>query len=128
MSRYVPTDWPCFQGRSFDDWSLHDAGGVLEITLVDKLSKKVRVSFDDFIAYRKLDGGDALRTVDNVFKEGIRGGGGFIVENSHFLSWLVAESYQIRDAQTMKHFCIITVNSVIDILAFKDPNFAEDTS
>ncbi len=121
MNSYRPLDCASLRGRSFDDSSLVDAAGVLTLTLVDELSRQVHLTFQEFIAYRKLDEGDALRAVDEIRDNGIQGMGVFVVENSDFLTWLAAESHHVREAQDMQHFCILTLNSVIDVVAFKEP-------
>lgn len=45
------------------------------------------------------------------------------IENSDFFNWAMSECYNLYENYQLKHFCIVTQNDVIDILASSEPNF-----
>ena len=45
----------------------------------------------------------------------------FEVQNSKYICWLHYKSIGILDIERVKHFCIIGINSVVDIVALDFP-------
>jgi hypothetical protein len=121
MSKFSPISKDAFTGRVLDEDSLRDAAGVLEIVLLDEKKEKVIVRFDDFVAYRKLDEGDAFNILHEISTTSTLGHTLYLVDGSQFLEWFSGESQHVRDRQGLKHFCLITLNSVVDVIAFNEP-------
>ncbi|WP_283610438.1 hypothetical protein [Faecalispora anaeroviscerum] len=45
----------------------------------------------------------------------------FKVDQSEYLKWLSDQSYEISDSESLHHFSIIAVDSVVDIIAAYEP-------
>lgn len=45
----------------------------------------------------------------------------FEIYNSKYIAWLVEESNTILDTNGLKHICIVSANSIIDVVAFEYP-------
>lgn len=46
----------------------------------------------------------------------------FKVQSSDYLKWLSAQSCGISDDRKLTHFCILTVDCIIDIIASQEPD------
>lgn len=45
----------------------------------------------------------------------------FIVENSNFIEWLEVESFGVNGKEDVTHYCVVTPDDMIDILALNPP-------
>jgi hypothetical protein len=85
----------------------------------DATSPVLRIGFSSVLAYRKVDEGSLLRTLDlmkNLNKFPL-----YTVSNSPFVKWLHEESYGIyKDSETI-HYAILTANDCIDVLTEDEP-------
>ena len=45
----------------------------------------------------------------------------FKIDNSSYVKRLSAQSYSISDSLTLTHFCFLSSNSILHILAYEDP-------
>ena len=86
--------------------------------------KRYRVLFDAAIAYQIVDESFRQQTFD-LHNE--REGCFFFVENSQWLVRLNQESYGAYEDTNFKHYCIITLNEVIDVISEFVPEFEEIT-
>lgn len=50
----------------------------------------------------------------------------FEIYNSKYIAWLVEESNIILDTNGLKHICIVSANSVIDVIAFEYPEIVKN--
>jgi hypothetical protein len=121
MSKYSPINKDAFTERVLDEESIRDAAGVLEIILLDEKKDKIIVRFEDFLAYRKVDEGDAFNILHEISATSKLGHTLYLVEDSQFLEWFNRESQHVRERQGLKHFCLTTSNSVVDVIAFNEP-------
>jgi hypothetical protein len=80
----------------------------------------LRVYFENALAYRNIDEGDRLKTI-NQNRE-FDGHSFFIVENSNWLEWFDKESLSIHKKENIKHYAIYTINDCIDILSESAPD------
>ena len=103
----------------FHDVSICDSEGVLSIHLVDGSEREVTVRFGDYLVYRKLDEGDALRTL--TVSAGTPRSTIKTVTGSDFLAWFHAESYGIREDEGLMHFSVWTIDNIIDVIALSPP-------
>ena len=126
MNRYVPV----LQGHASDKRleldSLVDSNGILTLRLSSADGSQVRVVFDSYLAYRKLDEGDALEMISWVSHSSILGKSFYEVHDSEFLAWYEEQSAGVRKSSNVRHFAVFTANDVIDVLALDQPDmFAE---
>jgi hypothetical protein len=47
----------------------------------------------------------------------------FKVKNSPYLRWISEQSYKISESRHLTHFCLISVDSVMDIISSYEPEF-----
>lgn len=88
--------------------------------------KKVLISFPHGIdAYRSTDESFTLAIINYLGKTyGIEFYGDwtfFEVKNSEYLKWLSEKSYGISEDYGLRHFCILGVDSVIDMACTYEP-------
>ncbi len=78
----------------------------------------LKVSFDQVVAYRNIDESYRHRTwrSENWPKASM-----LVVENSHWVEWLRAESDGVLDEIELKHFAIFTSDDCIDIVTKAEP-------
>ena len=122
-NRYVPVLQEHAPTPLFDLDKLVDEWGVLTIHLLDTNERRFSLTFDDYFAYRKRDGGAALKTLNDA--AGVLGKSFYRVEESDFLAWFEADSYGTRGKPLM-HFVIMTIDDVIDVICRKLPVVAFD--
>jgi hypothetical protein len=121
MNKFFPIDQSAPTGRLPDEEALIDVSGCLKITLLAEAETKIVVLFDDYIAYRKLDEGDAFRTLREIADSGQLGHLLYLVENSDFIAWFLKENQFVRNREGLKHYCMTTSNSLIDVICFGPP-------
>lgn len=97
----------------------------LVIVLCDE-TNAIRVNFDCFIpAFRSCDEGTRIVPIDteksNYMDVFMQGWPFYKIENSEFSRWLEKESSGVYASSDIKHFVIITNNSIIDILSEYEP-------
>ncbi|MDZ4380603.1 MAG: hypothetical protein U0942_04605 [Parvibaculum sp.] len=121
MSKYSVYNIDEIESRQFDDESVLEKEGFLEISLVNENGRRITIKFKDYIVYRKMDEGDALETLNKIASTSELGHTLYLVEDSEFQDWFCRESAGIHKKQRLLHFCLLSSNSVIDILAFSAP-------
>ncbi|BBH11424.1 hypothetical protein JD974_16700 [Chromobacterium haemolyticum] len=112
-----------FGMHSYDCVELKDSRDGLEIILIDENDCKLIVRFETHLAYRRIDEGDALLTLAFLKKIGCSGGPFYQIKNSNFLRWFNRESCGMHDGQSLKHYALITMNDVIDVITCDKPIF-----
>jgi hypothetical protein len=88
--------------------------------------EKVLVSFPDTIrAYRSTSDSFLIQTIsylDKTYGSNFYGNWTFFkIKDSKYLEWLNEESEGISKDYMMKHFCILAMNSMIDIVTGSEP-------
>jgi len=81
--------------------------------------KMLRISFDSSLAYRNINEGDFLKTVED--SEGLTKWCLFTVENSAYEKWFHEQSYNIHASEDIVHYAIYTPNDCVDILSAYPP-------
>ena len=89
----------------------------LLLTAPNELTYKI--SFPNVLAYQLTDEGDRLRSMDYLNGKAETPIGR--INNSTWLKWFVEETLHIRDSDTLVHWCIVTPNSIIDVISEKEP-------
>lgn len=107
--------------RVFDLDTLTDSGGTLKLHLSNESGKKFTLSFDDSLAFRKLDEGDALAIVNQAKVTSKLGLSFYRVENSQFLEWFLAQGYGVRASERLLHISVMTSDDIIDVICLNEP-------
>ena len=124
---YTPIHSESLRSGPYDCEELRDDRSQLKIFLADESGERVDVIFDGPIAYRLLDEGDALKTVEAVHAAAERVPL-YEARDSEFLLCFFEQNYQVRQGQGIRHFIVMTVNDVIDVLAFDPPLVAKSSA
>lgn len=121
MNRYAAIFEEHKASRAYELDSLVDADGVLTLRLKGDEEARLELVFDAYVAYRKLDEGDAMLTLRRVSDTSALGRTFYEVAESEFVAWYVAQGYGVRKGADIRHFTILTQNDVIDVLALSQP-------
>jgi hypothetical protein len=105
---------------------LLDHNGVLTLKLVDAQGNAIKVTFDSYLAYRKIDEGDALLTLAEMRNTGGTAKCFYQVQDSAFIAWFNEERCHIDSSDTLIHFSVAASNEIIDVLALQQPVVVED--
>jgi hypothetical protein len=119
--RYTALGQPIFGTGRYAEDRISDEAGTLEIVLEDETGAKLSVSFDAYLAFRKMDEGDAFHTLRDIKESSESGTKLYLVEDSEYLRWFHFESENIRKGQELAHYCLTTIDSVIDVISFDPP-------
>lgn len=108
--------------------AIYDTPLIFEIHLIGDSKQKVIVSFPTLVAaYRSTNDSfvyDTLEYLDNHYGSAFYAGWTFFkVENSEYLEWIKKQSVGTFDIYNLQHFCIFTVNAMIDVIASGEPLF-----
>lgn len=122
VSRYTVLEAEIFGTGRYAEDRIADEGGVLEVFLEDEAGKKLKVSFNAYLAFRKMDEGDAVLTLADIDETAEPGTRLYGVTNSEYLRWFHFESESIHKNQKLAHYCLTTIDSVIDIISFDPPS------
>ena len=95
-----------------------DAAGLI-LVLTSSAGKGYEIRFPRRLAYQVTDEGDRLRSMD--YLAGCAATPIGRIENSRWLAWFVEESLNIRAADRLIHWCIVTPNDIVDVIAGEPP-------
>jgi hypothetical protein len=115
-------EFSSLSGYDLDE--LVDRKGILEIRLIDEGRRRLSITFDCYLAYRKLDEGDALVTLEEVTQRCELGKSFYLVEESSFLDWFVSQTCGSRSRDHLQHYAVHTINDVIDVISPTPPSLA----
>ncbi len=121
MNHYVPILQEHVSGAKLDLDELLDRAGMLVLTLTDSNGQCTQLKFDSYMAYRKVDEGDALLTLSAMRRSGGCSKCLYRVDDSDFLAWFNAERCGQVPGQPLVHYSIATVNDIVDVLSFDPP-------
>ncbi len=82
-------------------------------------SRTLRLVFESPLAYRNIDEGSLLRTL-NLIKDREKSSL-YIVGNSPWVKWFHEESLGIYEGRKLIHYALITANDCIDVLTEFEP-------
>lgn len=122
--------WEPIAGLSTNYYSesiLDTAEDGFKIHIFDHTGKKVLISFSNSVeAYRSTDDSFTYETLDflnnNYGPEFYNNWTFFKIENSEYLEWLKKQSGGTFEMYSLKHFCIFTINAMIDIAVSYEPD------
>lgn len=121
MNRYVPILQEYSKFAPLELEQLVDYEGKLTLIIVDAHERRISLTFDSYMTYRKIDEGDALLTLVDMKKTGGLGKWFYRVEDSELLSWFNKESCDARANQNLVHYSIAALNDVVDVIALDPP-------
>ena len=106
-----------------EEWDLiqlSDDLDFLSIELDNGKGVTATIKFDEHLSYRCRDESDAGKTLALIREPGSPGKTLYEVADSDFVKWFTDErGFEFDGA---KHFCVSTLNWVIDIIALKPPD------
>lgn len=82
-------------------------------------SSLLRISFDVALAYRNVDEGDLVQTIQ--LRPELGSFSLFVVENSSWVEWFESESCGLHSRKNIVHYAIYTSNDCIDVLSEFEP-------
>ncbi|MFU2489683.1 hypothetical protein [Thauera sp. WH-1] len=126
MSIYSPILQEYFCNARFELEELVDRAGSLVLTLVRTDGSRVRLQFDSYMAYRKLDEGDALLTLSAMRRTGGMSKSFYRVDNSDFLVWFNEERCGPTPGGPLTHYMVATANDIVDVLSLDPPTIEVD--
>lgn len=121
MNRYTTVLQEYVTDGMYDLRQLIDQNGILKLHLVNLDGNEICISFGAYLAYRKLDEGDAMETLSQLSESALPGRSFYMVEESTFVDWYVKQGYGIRDTSTLKHYAVVTIDDVIDVISLDAP-------
>ncbi len=121
MSKYVPILQEHLRNARLEFDQLVDRSGTLFVALADANGRHTYLKFDSYMAYRKLDEGDALVTLSAMRKSGSASKCFYRVDDSDFLAWFNTERCGQSPGQPLTHYLIATTNDIIDVLSLDPP-------
>lgn len=122
VSRYTVLETQAFGAGRYAEDRIVDEGGILNIFLEDESGGTLKVSFNAYLAFRKMDEGDAVHTLADIEETSEPGTRLYAVADSEYLRWFHFESEAIHKAHKLHHYCLTTVDSVIDVISFDPPD------
>ena len=105
-------------------WNLEqllDREGTLSLALQNDRGQRLTLSFDSYMAYRKVDEGDALLMLSQMRKTGGTAKYFYRVEESTFVEWFNLERCAEGSVQDLIHFALAAENDIVDVLALELP-------
>jgi hypothetical protein len=121
IEKFSPVAQDLVKDSVFDCVELRDDVAGLTIVLSDEDGTGLAILFENFLAYRRLDEGDALKTLSALKPNLERSKTLYIVENSNFISWFNEQSYNTHISQPLYHYVIVAMNDVIDVICSEEP-------
>ena len=85
----------------------------------DEAGTGIELFFARRLALRITDEGDRLRSM--ALFEGRAATPLGVIENSRWVDWLVAESLDIRVPDALRHWCIVTPDDIVEVIAEEPP-------
>lgn len=123
MTSFEKFDLPVKARASYlDILDLRDDATVLEILCLDMTSKEqFTLLFDNYIAYRKYQHRLTLRSIEETGSWPDPNWFFYKSYESEFIRWIHDESCNAYPNEKYLHFCLLTVDYVVDIVSFSDP-------
>jgi hypothetical protein len=120
--KFVPIFQEHVSNVHWDLEQLLDCGGTLVLTLIGDHDRQKKIVFDSYVAYRKLDEGDALLMLAIMRETGGTAKCFYQVEDSDFVAWFNKE--RCSDGVTgsvVRHYAVAATNDIVDVLSIGPP-------
>lgn len=99
--------------------AIHDDAEGLAIVLTAADGASFLIRFAMRLAFRVTDEGDRLRSMEYLDGRAATPIG--IIKNSSWLRWFIEETLDIRKADPLTHWCVVTPNDIVDVLSKEAP-------
>jgi hypothetical protein len=104
--------------------SLQDNIDSLKISISTESGEVIVLQFNDHLAYRCRNEGDALNTLSQILITGGLGHTIYEVRDSEFIRWFLDD--RTYECEGLRHFCLLTLNWLVDVIALSPPEVDED--
>ena len=108
-SNLINSDW-------FDLDELKDEADVLTVVLLDKQSKRVKITFDSYLSFRKIHESFALSILHSLGQQVMLPSTLIEAKDSDYLRWFRTEGNGIVENFQITHYLILTVDAIIEVL------------
>lgn len=98
---------------------LQDDSDGLALVLAAADETSYRIWFPRRLAYLVTDEGDRLRSMEYLDGRAATPVGR--IENSRWKEWFVEETLEIRKNEHLVHWCIVTPNDIVEVIAQEPP-------
>ena len=99
--------------------AIHDDAEGLAIVLTAPEGASFLIRFPMRLAFRVTDEGDRLRSMEYLDGRAETPIGR--IRNSSWLRWFIEETLDIRKADPLTHWCVVTPNDIVDVLSMEAP-------
>jgi hypothetical protein len=123
MNKYMPLSDDPRLDRVFDLVSMLDFGGTLVVEFQCFKGEKLKLCFDSYLVYRKMDEGDALIALENVADSNCPGRSIYLVQQSDFRNWFRDQSKGVQSSDRIAHYALHALNDVVDVLSIDPPDW-----
>lgn len=106
------------------EWDLNylkDTVDNLNIEFIDQSGQRLLFTFAEFLAYRVLDEGDAIRTVSDISSHGVIGKFFYLSKGTPFEEWFHGESFNAHRARGINCYTFASLNHVIEVISLDRP-------
>lgn len=124
MNKFAPVRNPALNDVPYDLASLADEKGVLALRLVGSGGDVVRMYFNGYVFYSKMDEGDALRTLEMLRQTSCIGFALVSAEGSELLDWFCRENYGVRSGMQLTHYILLAQNDLVNVISIGEPNIS----
>ena len=98
---------------------LRDDSSGLTIVLEAPDNSKLDVCFPNRLAFLVTDEGDRLRSMG--FLNGAAKTPVGRIEHSQWKQWFISEALEVRESETLEHWCVATPNDIVDVISKEPP-------
>lgn len=95
---------------------LKDEADVLTVVLLDKQSKRVKITFDSYLSFRKIHESFALSILHSLGQQVMLPSTLIEAKDSDYLRWFRTEGNGIVENFQITHYLILTVDAIIEVL------------
>ena len=103
--------------------SVQDKLSELRLSVVNNRSKRGVIRFQSHCCYLVRDEGDAIKFLTDFKKEKLAGFYIYESTTSEFYKWFFDQSHSTRSTDGVKHYLVLTMNYIIDVIGYEDPDY-----
>ena len=115
MSKYKSAETQFCGQHDYSVRSITEADGILSVEVVSEC-ERVNFRFESFSCYRRMDEGDAMRSLLALTRTAEARKVLYLVTDSEFVSSFENESEGTRKASELVHYAIVAGDHVLDVI------------